>query len=210
MTGAIAPATRSTEGWQTYSQLSLHPILAAALAEFQQHGYHGTTVRAIATRADVTMPSLYYHYGSKEGILFALLGAAMDDLEAHVEACLSAADGPMRKFENFVTSIALHYTHRRELAMLHHEFRFLGVEFRGEYVVRREAVEQTLVNLLRAGIAEGRFEDDDDPRFTARLLLGMLSGILDWYSEDGSLSPAEIGDRYARGAIRLVSKKSRE
>jgi AcrR family transcriptional regulator len=208
MARAKATATRSapaTAEWQSYPDLSLHPILAAALSDFQQHGYHGTTVRAIASQAGLTMPSLYYHYGNKEGILFALLEVALDDIEAHVESCLDAADSTAQKFENFIMSVALHYMHRRDLAMLHQEFRFLDSDFRQKYVSRRRAIEQTLEDLLHAGIAEGLFEDDD-PHFTTRVLLGMLGGILDWYRTDGSLTPAEIGDRYTRDALRLVAR----
>ena len=58
--------------------------------------------------------------------------------------------------------------------------------------------------MLKKGIGEGVFADED-PRFTTRMLLGMLSGILDWYSEGGPLSAAEIADRYTRRAIRIVS-----
>ena len=194
--------------WQNYPEVALHPILAAALGEFQQHGYHGTTVRGIATRTGVTMPSLYYHYGSKEGILFALLDIALDDWEAHVALCLRAAENTAQRFENFIMSVALHYTYRRDLAMLHHESRFLKADFRGRYLARRRLVDQTLEDLLKAGIAEGVFEDDD-PHFTTRVLLGMLGGILDWYRPDGPLTPAEIGERYTHDAVRMVSRSSR-
>ena len=193
--------------WQSYTDLSLHSILEAALTEFQQHGYHGTTVRAIAARAGLTMPSLYYHFGSKEGIFAALLEVAMDDLQLHIEAGLAAADDTPTKFDNFVRSIVLHYVHRRGLAMLHHEYRFLGDEFRARYVVRREFVERTLEDILEAGIAEGLFIKDDT-RFSTRVLLGMFGGILNWYREGGPLSAAEIADRYTRDAVRMVSRHS--
>lgn len=206
MAGADAtavPLSSTSSDWQVYPALSLHPILDAALTEFQQNGYHGTTVRAIATGAGLTMPSLYYHYGSKEGILFALLDVAMDDLQGHIEAGLLAGDDTVVKFKNFITSVVFHYTYRQGLATLHREFRFLGPELRAEYVLRRASVERTLEDLLRTGIAEGRFSDDD-ARFTSRVLLGMLSGILNWYQEGGPLAATEISDRYARDALRLV------
>ena len=82
------------------------------------------------------MPSLYYHYGSKEGILFALLDVAMDDLQTRIDECLEdAGDDNRIRFENFVTTVALHNTHRRDLAMLHDEYRFLGPTLRGRYLL---------------------------------------------------------------------------
>lgn len=204
MTPVDVKATESD--WAPYSELSLHPILASALSHFQVQGYHGTTVRNIAASVDLTMPTLYYHYGNKEGILFALLEIAMDDLESHLDGCLEDAEGDtLKRFENFITAIALHYTHRRDLAMLHNEFRFLGADFRARYVERRTALEKTLEELLKDGIAEGIFDGAEDPDFTARVLLGMLAGILNWYSPTGPLSAAEIARRHTDYAVRIVS-----
>jgi TetR/AcrR family transcriptional regulator, cholesterol catabolism regulator len=204
MAGAQATSPPSSvSDWQTYPALTLPTILAAALAEFQTRGYHGTTVRSIATRSQLAMPSLYYHYGNKEGILFALLEIAMDDLEAHVTASLEAGATTRLKFENFVSSVALHYTHRRQLAMLHDESRFLGPESRAKYLSRRTRVQVSLEDLLRTGAAEGLFVDNDPP-FTARAILGMVSGILDWYREDGPLSAGDIANRYRADALRLA------
>ncbi|GAA4558660.1 TetR/AcrR family transcriptional regulator [Pseudonocardia xishanensis] len=192
--------------WRIYSDVPLPPILAAALTYFQEEGYHGTTVRNIATKVGLTMPTLYYHFGNKEGILFALLDAAMDDFWAHGDACLEDAAGDTQKrFENFITSLGLHYTHRRDLAMLHDEFRFLGPDFRAKYLVKRNLVAEVLETLIKDGNNEGIFSVED-PHLTALALLGMLGGILDWYRSTGPLSPAEIADHYTRYAIRLVLK----
>lgn len=192
--------------WQTWTEIALPPILATALHHFQGQGYHGTTVRNIAAGAGLTMPTLYYHYGSKEGMLYALLNIAIEDLQAHVDLCLEAAGEDTRqRFENYITTIALHYTHRRDLAMLHSESRSLGEEFSKQYREKRTGFEQTLEHLLEDGIAEGVFDGTEDPSFTARVLLGMLGGILDWYKRTGPLSPAEIARMYTAYALRVVS-----
>ncbi|WP_461186655.1 TetR/AcrR family transcriptional regulator [Arthrobacter sp. Z4-13] len=192
--------------WRSYPSPILPTILKAALVEFQQHGYHGTTVRNIATGAGLTMPALYYHYGNKEGILFALLEIALDDFQVQSEMCLEEAGGdPRVGFENYITVLALHNSNRRDLASLHAESRFLGPELRARYLSRRANVENTLEKLLAAGVSDGIF-DPSDTRFTARQLLGMTNGILDWYSPGGPLSALEIAERYRQAAVRMVAK----
>jgi AcrR family transcriptional regulator len=196
--------------WQTYPDLPLHPILAAALVHFQQRGYHGTTVREIAATVGQTMPTLYYHYGSKEGILSALISITMEDLQTHINACLEDAGvDTLKRFQNVNNAIASHYTQRRDLAMLHREFRFLSADLREKYLAMRAVVLQTLEDLINDGINEGIF-DDADPHLTARVLLGMAGGILDWYRESGPLSAAEVAERYSAYAVRLVSKAAPE
>jgi AcrR family transcriptional regulator len=193
-----------SSSWREYPDLTIPPILAAALEDFKKLGYHGTTVRGIAAGVGLTMPSLYYHYGNKEGILFALLDLGMDDLLSHVALSQEDAAGDtLVRFENFVTAIALHNTHRGDLSSLHDEFRFLGPDRRAEYVAKRSIVEEILVDVLETGVRDRLFTDED-PSFTGKVVLGMLSGILDWYSPSGPLSADEIAERYMRDALRMV------
>ena len=54
--------------------------LAAALEAFAEHGYHGTTVREIASRAGLSVPGLYHHYPSKQSLLQGLSELTMSEL----------------------------------------------------------------------------------------------------------------------------------
>ncbi|MEO9600401.1 CerR family C-terminal domain-containing protein [Parasphingorhabdus sp.] len=46
-------------------------ILDAALAGFGAHGFAGATTRGIAAEAGVTLPSIAYHFGGKQGLYIA-------------------------------------------------------------------------------------------------------------------------------------------
>ncbi len=48
-------------------------LLRAAVDVFDRKGYAGASVREIVEQAGITKPVLYYHYGSKEGMLIAIL-----------------------------------------------------------------------------------------------------------------------------------------
>jgi AcrR family transcriptional regulator len=51
-------------------------LLHAAVRVFDRKGYHAASVREVAELAGVTKPTLYYHFGSKEGVLRAVLDQA--------------------------------------------------------------------------------------------------------------------------------------
>jgi TetR/AcrR family transcriptional regulator len=51
-------------------------LLRAAVSVFDRKGYAAASVREIVEIAGVTKPALYYHFGSKEGVLTAVLQAA--------------------------------------------------------------------------------------------------------------------------------------
>jgi AcrR family transcriptional regulator len=48
-------------------------LLDQALVLFARHGYEGTGVQEIVEAANVTKPTLYHYFGSKAGLLEALL-----------------------------------------------------------------------------------------------------------------------------------------
>lgn len=58
------PSARSPRG-----DASRERILATAIELFSERGYAGTPVSEICRRAGIVAPSLYHHFGSKEGLL---------------------------------------------------------------------------------------------------------------------------------------------
>jgi AcrR family transcriptional regulator len=60
-------------------------IVAAARDEFAEHGWAGTTMRAVARTADVDPALVYHYFGSKEGLLDAATNPPQKWLESVVE-----------------------------------------------------------------------------------------------------------------------------
>ena len=65
-------------------------IIAAAIAVFGEHGYAGGSIRTIADRVGVSHAALLQHFGSKEGLLTAVL---QEWDRQTVEAALAGVDG---------------------------------------------------------------------------------------------------------------------
>jgi AcrR family transcriptional regulator len=56
--------------------VSRERILEAAAELFSQKGYAGTGVDELAARAEIAKTAIYYHFGSKEGLVTAVLDRA--------------------------------------------------------------------------------------------------------------------------------------
>ncbi len=54
-------------------------LLLVATGLFARHGYEAVGVQQLAEGAGVTKPTLYHYFGSKRGLLDALLAAGFDD-----------------------------------------------------------------------------------------------------------------------------------
>lgn len=57
-------------------------LLQAAVQVFNKKGYSAASVREIVELANVTKPALYYHFGSKEGVLEAILREGFEEFRA--------------------------------------------------------------------------------------------------------------------------------
>jgi TetR/AcrR family transcriptional regulator len=65
-------------------------LLKAAMRLFASRGYAATSVRDIVSAAGVTAPSLYHHFGNKEGLFLAIMRAGQSRVEAARQEVLAS------------------------------------------------------------------------------------------------------------------------
>ena len=74
-------------------------ILGAADELFAQHGFAGTSLRQVTSRADVNIAAVNYHFGSKENLVNEVFRRRMDEMSrqrlAALEAAVSGAPGDL-------------------------------------------------------------------------------------------------------------------
>ncbi|MDX1549082.1 MAG: TetR family transcriptional regulator [Lysobacter spongiicola] len=66
-------------------------ILGAAEELFAQHGFTGTSLRQVTSRAEVNIAAVNYHFGSKENLVNEVFRRRMDEMSAQRLAALEAA-----------------------------------------------------------------------------------------------------------------------
>ncbi|MFD5624845.1 TetR/AcrR family transcriptional regulator [Streptomyces sp. NPDC127072] len=188
--------TASAGNWRVYGPLDLHPILMHTVEAFNEHGYHGTSVRDIAARVGVTVPALYYHYENKQALLATLLETSMKDvLDRCRAAAAEAGDDPLPRYCAMVESIVLYMTHRKGLAFLDTEIRSLDPGNRARYVALRDYLEHMLLDTVKSGIAQGVFTTPL-PADAVRAVLIMCQGVANWFRADGPLTAEEVARRH--------------
>ncbi len=67
---------------------SAERILSTALDLFAVRGYDATAVREICEAAGITKPTLYHFFGSKDGVLQALVQGGFEQFRALVQAAI--------------------------------------------------------------------------------------------------------------------------
>lgn len=190
--------------WRELEAPKLGPILSAALQVFLEKGYHGASVREIAQRAGLTVPSLYYHHESKEGLLRDVLTASLEPIADSLDVAAETGDTAVERLANVVECLVYAMTVEGHNAAIDAaESRYLGPTTREQYIAVRDRIEDHLREVLRAGVAEGAFVIDDISE-TRRAILGMIQTIPRWYREDGKAGREDISRRYVRMVLRMV------
>jgi AcrR family transcriptional regulator len=100
----------SSESKVVSGEMARH-IARVAARLFASRGYDATSVREIVEAAGVTKPTLYYHFGSKEGLAQALLTVPMADLASRLRKCLDASSDPVA---NLSAQLEAHFDFFRE------------------------------------------------------------------------------------------------
>lgn len=59
-------------------------LISVGRAAFAERGYEGTSVEEIASRADVSKPVVYEHFGGKEGLYRAVVEQEMEKLKGSI------------------------------------------------------------------------------------------------------------------------------
>ncbi len=96
---------------QDPGEMAAHVARVAARL-FAAKGYDATSVREIVEAAGVTKPTLYYHFGSKQGLAEALLTRPMAQFVARLRGLVEAEPEPMA---------LLRRTFAEHMAFLHDE-----------------------------------------------------------------------------------------
>ena len=84
---------------------SREALLDAAIELIASGGYTATGVDAIARRSGVVKSALYWHFGSKEGLLVAALERTAADWVAELESAIVGAETPEERLESLIARV---------------------------------------------------------------------------------------------------------
>lgn len=152
-------------------------IVVAATAHFAREGYRGTGIAAIAKEAGVTTGGVLHHFGSKEGLLVAVL--QQRDRDALASFGSDPSDTVADELDRWV-SVASWNEERAAVAALHTVLLAESIAddhpARAWFVERNEAVIAMLAATLRRGVARGELRDDLDVEAKAAELHALIEG----------------------------------
>lgn len=152
-------------------------IVAAATEHFAREGYRGTGIAAIAKEAGVTTGGVLHHFGSKEGLLVAVLQQRDRDAVTAFES--HPADTVADELDRWV-AVAAWNEDRAAVAALHTVLLAESIAAdhpaRAWFLERNRAVVAVLAGTLRRGVERGELKADLDVEAKAAELHALIEG----------------------------------
>lgn len=182
-------------------------VLSTSTALFAERGYWGTTMRALADRAQLPLSAFYYYYRRKYDVLLAIMDTAMGRLEDGVaQAAAGDAEPPDRLRRLVARHVQIHLDFPAAARVADTELRSLLPSDRAAIVRRRDAYERRFRDVLADGARSGHFARDLDVPTAAMTILTMSTSVIDWWRPAGRHSSDETAALIGRYAVKLAAR----
>lgn len=212
---AARSATKArAHGWERKraNRDTYEEILEAAAHAFSKNGYDGTSLAEIAKAVGIKTPALYYHFKSKNEILYAYLQRCAEEVTAPVQqAVAEAGANPVDQLRAYVKSYI-----RTQLELIDTMPMINTVVLnssiaralsRSQYKWVRDW-ERRMLDSIRSIIEDGRKEgmfQFQNLTPTAFFIMGSIDFVVNWYKPDGDLSIEDLADEYADLTLASIS-----
>lgn len=171
-------------------------IKTVSIDLFFKKGYFATSISDIAKGSGIQKASIYYHYASKEELLFHILKSTMDDLTTYLRRHLAAVTGAEQRMRTAVRGhVHFHLERQQENFIANSELRGLTLAHYQDIVQKRDEYELIFQDLIRQGTAGGVFADVD-VKILSYAILTLCTAGATWYKPGGRLTVDEIADIY--------------
>lgn len=152
-------------------------VLAVASAAFAERGYDAVSLDALAAELGVTKQTILYHFGSKAGLLDAVLAAATAELLAVLGPAVARVPAGWPRVEAAVRAAFALAVRRPHLLGLLREVSRLGPPASTPVLAALRPSIDAAVEALAAGMAGGVLRRSD-PRLVLVSAYATVSGVV--------------------------------
>jgi AcrR family transcriptional regulator len=165
-------------------------ILQVAARLFRAKGYAATSLEEVADAIGITKAAIYYHFPSKDEVLFEMHDRIVRESCVRVQAIVESDQGPVEKMERILTGhLETLLANLDANVVFQREVGFLPDQRESEIRKREREHDLLIRRVYRDGVERGEFPDID-AAIAVNILLGACNMTYRWYKPSGSVSPS--------------------
>tara|TARA_B100000676_G_C18002049_1_gene801443 strand:+ start:464 stop:1048 length:585 start_codon:yes stop_codon:yes gene_type:complete len=174
-------------------------VLDAAAKLFLDVGYDAASMQQLADRLGLHKSSLYHYVSSKDDLLKHLI----DEAQTTAEHDLDVAEQDLESGYLTALKLAIEQTlnDRSRVSLVLRQKP--GSAAGDNAITRRRSYDQRLAKLIEHAQASGTVRGDIHPMLLARLTMGMVAWIVEWYDPERTRFSAE---EITQAALTLVNQ----
>ncbi len=177
------PANQSTN--------TAEKLLDAAVELFAANGFNATSIRDIAGLTGMTISNIYYHYGSKEGLLNAILERATRRI---VDGLTEVVNRDMDPLERFKLLLNTHFDLLVNIGRKEANILFLEEEYVSRF---RKPFQIELLDIYRKELQTLQslgYVSQENLTILAFNVFGVINWHLRWYKPEGKMTLDQVKD----------------
>lgn len=176
-------------------------LTQAAIECFSERGYHPTTIRDVAERADVSIGLIYQYIGDKEDLLFMALEEVLDAYMRQIPIALEGIADPLQRFCTAVHAYSqVNGASVDATVLAYRETKSLRKERRTAIMQKEIDTNGLVAACVRDCIDAGLFEDVDIDMFVYQIVMFCHT----WALKAWHFAKAMDVDTYVERGLKLM------
>jgi TetR/AcrR family transcriptional regulator len=172
-------------------------MVQTAIHIFNRHGYHETSMEAIASALGLTKGSLYHYYSGKTALAYdCVLASARDGLRMASIAREGGGTG-LERLERYLRLQFETLAGRGGSGWMLADISVLEPDQQAEVRRQSRKVDTIVQGFIGDGIADGSIAKVN-PKVAEFFLIGALNWLPRWFSPEGALSSDELAAVFIR------------
>jgi len=180
-------------------------IFQAAARLFAEKGYNGVSMREISESTGLSKPTIYYYFGSKEGVYTSLVEVG---LHHNLEQFQQIIDMNIPVKQKIIEIVKIRFRQVQEYPEFAKFFLliFMSIEnlpFLKKFIEEAASRRQSLADLIQQGIFQGEFGKSANPKLAADILIGTLMHFI---VKQLNVKKKILSDELAEEIVELIFK----
>lgn len=168
-------------------------VLSTAVRFFNTKGFHATSLDDVALALNVTKPTIYHYFASKDEVLFECVRRGLESIRESATTAAARGGTGQERLRTMLFDYAMVMTKDFGICVSRTQDSQLAPDSRARFRALKREIDTIIRHVIEEGIADRSIEASD-PRLATFTVTGALNWIAHWYDPKGSMSARAVAE----------------